>query len=62
MAFYNEYLLVKQDLFLTDVTNCVSSLKKVVEDMRSIGAQEGQLQMANPTARLARRILFCHLY
>jgi hypothetical protein len=39
---------------MSDVTNCVSSLKKVVQDLRSIAAQEGQLQMANPIARLAQ--------
>ena len=44
-------LAVKQEIFLTDVTNCVTSLKKVVQDLRSAAAQDGQLQMANPVAR-----------
>ncbi|KAJ3513821.1 hypothetical protein NLJ89_g2734 [Agrocybe chaxingu] len=42
---------VKQEIFFTDVTNCVASLKKVVQDLRSSGALDGQLQMANPSAR-----------
>ncbi len=42
---------VKQELFYTDVTNCVTLLKKVVQDMHSMGASAGQLQMQNPVAR-----------
>lgn len=47
---------VKQEIFLTDVTNCVTSLKKVVQDLRSAAAQNGQLEMANPVARLVSLI------
>lgn len=42
---------VKQEIFMTDVANCVTSLRKVVQDMRSSGALDGQIQMANPVAR-----------
>ncbi|KAJ7071043.1 Rec8 like protein-domain-containing protein [Mycena amicta] len=40
---------VKQDIFFTDVTNCVASLKKVVQEIKSASAQD--LQMAQPIAR-----------
>ncbi|KAJ7900331.1 Rec8 like protein-domain-containing protein [Mycena olivaceomarginata] len=43
-------LLVKQEIFMTDVSNCVASLKKVVQEMQSIATGE-QLQMAQPAAR-----------
>ncbi|KAJ6575101.1 hypothetical protein B0H19DRAFT_1254715 [Mycena capillaripes] len=42
---------VKQEIFMTDVSNCVASLKKVVQEMQSIAAAGEQLQMAQPTAR-----------
>ncbi|KAF9568401.1 hypothetical protein CPC08DRAFT_625327 [Agrocybe pediades] len=42
---------VKQDIFMSDVTNCVATLKKVVQDMRASGS--AQLQMANPSVRPA---------
>ncbi|ESK86634.1 rad21 rec8 n terminal domain protein [Moniliophthora roreri MCA 2997] len=42
---------VKQEIFLTDVTNCVSSLKKVVQDLQTAAAKEKALQMAQPTMR-----------
>jgi hypothetical protein len=35
---------------MTDVSNCVASLKKVVQEMQSIATGE-QLQMAQPAAR-----------
>ncbi|KAJ7783773.1 Rec8 like protein-domain-containing protein [Mycena maculata] len=42
---------VKQEIFMTDVTNCVASLKKVVQEMQSISMMGEQLQMVQPTAR-----------
>ncbi|KAF4623751.1 hypothetical protein D9613_001795 [Agrocybe pediades] len=45
------FSLVKQDIFMSDVTNCVATLKKVVQDMRASGS--AQLQMANPSVRPA---------
>lgn len=36
---------------MTDVTNCVTSLKKVVQDIRSLGPVDTQLEMAQPTAK-----------
>ncbi|KAJ7103545.1 Rec8 like protein-domain-containing protein [Mycena belliarum] len=42
---------VKQEIFMTDVSNCVASLKKVVHEMQSAAAMEAHLQMAVPTAR-----------
>ncbi|KAF7347844.1 RNA cytidine acetyltransferase [Mycena venus] len=42
---------VKQEIFMTDVSNCVASLKKVVQEMQSIAAAGEQLQMAQPAAR-----------
>ncbi|KAF8213061.1 Rec8 like protein-domain-containing protein [Mycena galopus ATCC 62051] len=42
---------VKQEIFLTDVSNCVASLKKVVEQMQSTAAAGEQLQMAQPAAK-----------
>lgn len=41
---------VKQEILMSDVTNCVTSLKKVVQDLRASGSTDGQLQMANPVA------------
>ncbi|KAJ6604638.1 hypothetical protein DFH09DRAFT_316557 [Mycena vulgaris] len=38
---------------MTDVSNCVASLKKVVQEMQSAAQMEAQLQMAQPTARPA---------
>ncbi|KAF8974045.1 hypothetical protein BDZ97DRAFT_1912480 [Flammula alnicola] len=49
----SETFLVKQEILMTDVTNCVTSLKKVVQDLRSSDALDAQLQMANPVARVA---------
>jgi len=34
---------------MSDVTNCVATLKKVVQDLRTSGS--AQLQMANPSVR-----------
>ncbi|KAJ7630924.1 Rec8 like protein-domain-containing protein [Roridomyces roridus] len=42
---------VKQEIFMTDVTNCVASLKKVVQEMQSAAKNGDQLQMAQPSAR-----------
>ncbi|KAF8905571.1 Rec8 like protein-domain-containing protein [Gymnopilus junonius] len=42
---------VKQEIFLTDVTNCVATLKKVVQEFHSTGAANGDFQMQNPTVR-----------
>ncbi|KAJ7092714.1 Rec8 like protein-domain-containing protein [Mycena epipterygia] len=42
---------VKQEIFMTDVSNCVASLKKVVQEMQSIAFMGAQLQMAQPSAR-----------
>ncbi|KAJ7125591.1 Rec8 like protein-domain-containing protein [Mycena crocata] len=42
---------VKQEIFMTDVSSCVASLKKVVQEMQSIAIMGEQLQMAQPTAR-----------
>ncbi|KAJ4486110.1 Rec8 like protein-domain-containing protein [Lentinula aciculospora] len=40
---------VKQELFMNDVTNCVSSLKKVVQDIQSTAVQDASLQMQQQT-------------
>ncbi|KAJ3863071.1 Rec8 like protein-domain-containing protein [Lentinula novae-zelandiae] len=40
---------VKQELFMNDVTNCVSSLKKVVQDIHTIAAKDASLQMQQQT-------------
>lgn len=46
------YLLkVKQEIFMTDVTNFVTSLKKVVQELNSTAALDAQLQMAQPSVR-----------
>ncbi|PPQ76339.1 hypothetical protein CVT26_008967 [Gymnopilus dilepis] len=42
---------VKQEIFLTDVTNCVATLKKVVQEFHSTGATTGDLLMVNSTVR-----------
>ncbi|KAF7320350.1 RAD21/Rec8 N-terminal domain protein [Mycena kentingensis (nom. inval.)] len=39
------------EIFYTDVTNCVASLKKVVQEIKTAAAQD--LQMAMPTAKAA---------
>ncbi|KAH7910942.1 Rec8 like protein-domain-containing protein [Hygrophoropsis aurantiaca] len=44
---------VKQEIFLTDVTTCSNSLKRVVQELRSIAATEAQLQMVHPTVKPA---------
>ena len=51
---------VKQEILMSDVTNCVTSLKKVVQDLRASGSADGQLQMANPVARYAYMPCSCH--
>ena len=40
---------VKQEMFFSDVNTCVASLKKAVDELRTLG--EAQLQMAQPTFR-----------
>lgn len=42
---------VKQELFFSDVTTCFNSLKRVVQEFRSMAASEAQLQMAQPSVR-----------
>lgn len=42
---------VKQELFLSDVTSCFNSLKRVVQEFRSMAASEAHLQMAQPSVR-----------
>ncbi|OJA21506.1 hypothetical protein AZE42_05106 [Rhizopogon vesiculosus] len=41
----------KQEIFLSDVTTCFNSLKRVVQEFRSMAASEAQLQMAQPSVR-----------
>ncbi|KAG2366517.1 hypothetical protein BDR07DRAFT_1274033 [Suillus spraguei] len=40
-----------QELFFSDVTTCFNSLKRVVQEFRSMAASEAQLQMAQPSVR-----------
>ncbi|KAF8622477.1 hypothetical protein AX15_006993 [Amanita polypyramis BW_CC] len=42
---------VKQDIFFSDVSNCVTSLKKAVYELHALG--EAELQLAQPTLRPA---------
>ncbi|KAJ7293565.1 hypothetical protein C8J57DRAFT_1269366 [Mycena rebaudengoi] len=44
-------MVVKQEIFMSDVSTCVASLKKVVQEMQSAVATGAQLQMAQPTVR-----------
>ncbi|KAJ6621737.1 hypothetical protein B0H10DRAFT_2017274 [Mycena sp. CBHHK59/15] len=44
---------VKQEIFMSDIASCVTSLKKVVQEMQSIATMGAQLQMAQPTARVS---------
>ncbi|EGN95724.1 hypothetical protein SERLA73DRAFT_76799 [Serpula lacrymans var. lacrymans S7.3] len=41
----------KEDIFMSDVTICFNSLKRVVQDLCSSNSAEAQLQMAQPTVR-----------
>ncbi|KAK0465040.1 Rec8 like protein-domain-containing protein [Desarmillaria tabescens] len=41
---------VKQDIFFTDVSHCVASLKKVIQEYQATPG-DGQLQMAQPNTR-----------
>lgn len=43
--------LVKQEMFMTDVTNCFQSLKKVVQELNSAGGSDAQLLMANANVK-----------
>ncbi|KAG8219803.1 hypothetical protein J3R82DRAFT_776 [Butyriboletus roseoflavus] len=42
---------VKQDIFMSDVTTCFNSLKRVEHELRSMTSSEGQLQMAQPSVK-----------
>ncbi|CAK5280528.1 unnamed protein product [Mycena citricolor] len=42
---------VKQEIFYTDVTHCVTSLKKVVQEIQSAATSGTSMQMAQPTAK-----------
>ncbi|KIJ68466.1 hypothetical protein HYDPIDRAFT_24739 [Hydnomerulius pinastri MD-312] len=42
---------VKQEIFMSDVTTCFNSLKKVVQEFRSMTTSEAQLQMAQPSVK-----------
>ncbi|KIK70969.1 hypothetical protein GYMLUDRAFT_254265 [Collybiopsis luxurians FD-317 M1] len=42
---------IKQEIFMNDVTNCVSSLKKVVQDMQAPVARDTSHQMAQQQTR-----------
>lgn len=42
---------VKQEILMSDVSNCVTSLKKVANELKSLGAPDGQLQMAQTSIR-----------
>lgn len=42
---------VKQEIFMSDVTTCFNSLKRVEQELRSMTALEGQLQMAQPSVK-----------
>ncbi|KAJ3751978.1 hypothetical protein EV360DRAFT_56004 [Lentinula raphanica] len=42
-------MVVKQELFMNDVTNCVTSLKKVVQDMQTTASKGVSLQMQQQT-------------
>ncbi|TFK41172.1 Rec8 like protein-domain-containing protein [Crucibulum laeve] len=44
---------LKQEMLMNDVSGCVTSLKKVVQEMKSSFVADGQLQMAQPTSRSA---------
>ncbi|KIM85185.1 hypothetical protein PILCRDRAFT_96366 [Piloderma croceum F 1598] len=41
----------KQEIFMSDVTICFNSLKKVVQELHSMSATDAQLQMAQPSIR-----------
>jgi hypothetical protein len=43
-------IIVKQEIFLSDVTTCFNSLKKMVQELRSV-TSDTQLQMAQPCIR-----------
>ena len=46
------YISVKHEIFLTDVNNCFTVLRKAVQEIHALGAlSEAQLQMGQPTAR-----------
>ncbi|KAF8140272.1 hypothetical protein EV363DRAFT_1152517 [Boletus edulis] len=44
---------VKQEIFISDVTTCFNSLKRVELEFRSMTSPEGQLQMAQPSVKLS---------
>ncbi|KAJ3790980.1 Rec8 like protein-domain-containing protein [Lentinula aff. detonsa] len=43
------HVFIKQELFMNDVTNCVSSLKKVVQDIQTTASKGASLQMQHQT-------------
>ncbi|KAL4069631.1 hypothetical protein V8B97DRAFT_1918138 [Scleroderma yunnanense] len=43
--------IVKQDIFMTDVTACFNSLKRVIDECRSATTSEAQLQMTQPSVK-----------
>ncbi|KAG9314349.1 hypothetical protein JVU11DRAFT_5141 [Chiua virens] len=42
---------IKQEIFVSDVTTCFNSLKRVEHEFRSLTSSEGQLQMAQPSVK-----------
>ncbi|KAF5374749.1 hypothetical protein D9758_000295 [Tetrapyrgos nigripes] len=46
-------MVVKQELFMTDISNCVSSLKKVVQEFQSGAVMEATLQLPQPVLKAA---------
>jgi hypothetical protein len=50
--------IVKQDMFMSEVSTCFNALRRMVADIH-LQAADVDLQMANPTARYAVRCLRC---
>ncbi|EJF66721.1 hypothetical protein DICSQDRAFT_151165 [Dichomitus squalens LYAD-421 SS1] len=44
-------MVVKQEIFLTDVTSCFNALKKAVQDFATLSAAAAELQMGQPSLR-----------
>ncbi|RPD62913.1 hypothetical protein L227DRAFT_497993 [Lentinus tigrinus ALCF2SS1-6] len=44
-------MIVKQEIFFTDVTTCSNALKKAVQDLSAISANAVELQMGQPSMR-----------
>ncbi|KAG6857548.1 hypothetical protein H0H87_000147 [Tephrocybe sp. NHM501043] len=47
----SNFISVKQDIFLNDVSACFSSLKKMVQDFRSTAVMDARLQLAQGSVR-----------